>query len=531
MGIAIWSLVGPRANQPVETAGLSEDPSDLPRPNNLPPTAARNRRERQTADGVVLIEDDGKTLWASPTHGDPLELAFLPPGVQVVVAMRPEALAEHPEGEKILDALGPIGLRARGFLNEVLMVPMGVEHCVVGFHLSGDGNWQVALVARLTGGLTADKHLAEKLPNANVETHHGATYRLANEWAYWVPESDDGKLVVVAAPDGIKEIIELAGSPPPLRRDIERLLSHTDALRHVTALLAPHTLFNEGQTLWDGEMAPLREPLFAFLGDELSAAALSLHWDDNFFIELTSTPTLDTSPERAAQILAERVAQIPERLEEYAVGQNPHDYGRRVVARFPGMVRKLASYTRSGFDTDHAVLRCYLPVVAGHNMLMGAELTLGEAARNMRSSLVDPSQSHPVAEATVQSAGVAERLKRVTSLVIARDTLEGALELLSRDIGVEIVILGPDLRADGITRNQSLTVEMSNRPAGDILVEILRLANPDKTAAGPADPRQKLVYVIARPGSGPAEKIAITTRAAAAERGDVLPTAFRDDQP
>jgi hypothetical protein len=62
---------------------------------------------------------------------------------------------------------------------------------------------------------------------------------------------------------------------------------------------------------------------------------------------------------------------------------------------------------------------------------------------------------------------------------------------------------------------------MVNRTAAEILVEILRRANPDKLAAGPADPRQKLVYVV-----GP-KAIFITTRAAAADRGERLPAVFQ----
>ena len=89
-----------------------------------------------------------------------------------------------------------------------------------------------------------------------------------------------------------------------------------------------------------------------------------------------------------------------------------------------------------------------------------------------------------------------DRLAKVTSLKFAKDTLEAALEQLSQDIGVPIVIRGPDLQADGITKNQSFGIDISDKPAEEILVEILRLANPDKTATGPHDARQKLVYII-----------------------------------
>ena len=85
--------------------------------------------------------------------------------------------------------------------------------------------------------------------------------------------------------------------------------------------------------------------------------------------------------------------------------------------------------------------------------------------------------------------------------------------MLAQDLGVEIVIRGPDLQLDGITRNQLFAIDMADRPAEEILVEILRRANPDKLAAGPADPRQKLVYVV-----GP-EAVFITTRAAGGRAG------------
>src|SRR6185369_8791071 len=99
-----------------------------------------------------------------------------------------------------------------------------------------------------------------------------------------------------------------------------------------------------------------------------------------------------------------------------------------------------------------------------------------------------------------------------------------------QDIGVPIVIRGPDLQADGITKNQSFGIEISNKPAEEILVQILRLANPDKSATGPADPKQKLVYVIAKKPDK-TEQIVVTTRAKAAERRDQLPPAFRLAKP
>jgi hypothetical protein len=489
------------------------------------------RADAHSAGDITVIDDDGRTLWASPTRGEPLNLAYLPAGVQFIVALRLDALAAHPEGGKVLASLGPLGELALDFLNDAVAEPNVIAHCILGCQQAAEGSWQTTIVAQLRDRTSAAEHLQSQTTAANTKTYRSKTYRVVNEWAYYLPDNDDDTLLVAAPVEIVEEIIDLNGSAPPLRRDVERLLAHTDADRHVTVLCAPSALFSEGRTLFTGPLETLKAPLYWFLGDELSAAALSMHWDDNFFVELIAAPTLEISPERAARILAARLAEVPERLEAYVVGLNPHPYGRRVVARFPGMVRKLATHTRSGFEPDHAVLRSYLPGVAGHNLLMGAELTLAESLGSGSVATVTPADTRRPAEAgspTGSAVGldVAQRLRRITSLSFARDTLESALEQLSQDIDVEIVILGTDLQAEGITKNQSFGIEMTNRPAEEILVEVLRLANPAKTAIGPSDERQKLVYVFSAPAGTPPQ-IRITTRARAAERGDELPAVFR----
>ena len=526
--IALWSVFGTSRE---EAATLPES-RRISRSETA--TAASNgsatAANAATAERLSLVDDDGHTLWTSPTNGQPLDLAYLPPGGQIFVVLRPQALANHREGTKVLEALGPLGQHGMALLDELLLDLDDVTQVIVGLNATSGGLWQTALVARLRTGITAAERLAAKLPDAVEKTHQGIQYLVSQDWAYYTPAADE-KLLIVAPAASITEIIDLRGEPPPLRREVDRVLAHTDADRHFTMIVAPNFLFSEGQGVFTGQLAPLRDPLFRFLGDEFGAAALSMHWDDNFFVELLVVPTSDTSPERAARVLTERVVEIPDRLEEYVIGLEAQAYGRRILARFPAMVRKLAAYSRSGFESDHAVLRCYLPAVAGHNLLMGAELTLAESIAATSSTAVVGSTSHTIAEATAPSSGgemlsVHERLQRNTSLSFPRDTLEAALEQLSRDTGIDIDISGADLQSDGITKNQSFGIDLSNRPAAEILVEILRLANPDKSATGPADARQKLVYVVAvEPGKG--EHVVITTRAQALSRGDELPGIFR----
>jgi hypothetical protein len=513
--------------------GAEQSVEQLAKPNipaHLTPKLKPAPKDKPEEDMSPLIDDDGKTLWESPTNGKPLDLAYLSPGAQIIVAMRPEALLKHAEGEKIRTALGPLGQSGIEFVETAAGMPLtDMERLVVGCHINSEGTWQTTLVVRALNPITSESLLA-KFAGAAEKDHFGKKYWLAAERAYYLPGDKDADVLVAAPEDAIHDVIDLAGQMPPLRRDIERLIDHTDGDRQLTIIFAPNSLFSEGQSIFSGQASRLREPLFWFLGDELSGAALSMHWGDNFFLELVATPTLETLPQRAATIFSERVAQAPSKLEEYVVNLNAQPYGRLVVARFPEMLRKVVAYTRSDFDKDHAVLRCYLPAVAGHNLLLAAELTLAETPGTAATVAPVGSADNNPDESAAAPTTLNDRLAKVTSLKFAKDTLEAALEQLSQDIGVPIFIRGPDLQADGITKNQSFGIDISDKPAEEILVEILRLANPDKTSTGTHDARQKLIYIIEQMPDK-TEQVVITTRAKTKGRKTDLPAAFKLEKP
>ena len=90
--------------------------------------------------------------------------------------------------------------------------------------------------------------------------------------------------------------------------------------------------------------------------------------------------------------------------------------------------------------------------------------------------------------------------------------------MVGEDLGIPVVILGSDLQAEGITKNQSFGLEERDQPAREILRKIMIRANPDG----------KLIYVARAPAGGGAETLYITTRAGARQRGEDLPAEFRE---
>lgn len=460
-----------------------------------------------------VVDDDGRLLWASPTAGPPIALGYVPAGTQVLVHLRPAALAAHPEGAKALAALGPWGDNAKGEAERLLGLPLAdVEELMLSVTTATDDSLLFSLRARLVAGA----------PRPAQSESVGRSVRFVATSRSGDADAIAATVLVVCSQQLAAELRE-ASTAPPLAADLERLVAASDADRLATVIFAPRFLQASGGKLVTGAVEPLRAALRWLTEDRAAAVALSMHWDDDFFTELRTAPVRSAPAQPTSVRLKSQILAAPAAVEEFVAAAPWHSHGRRVLMRLPAMLRAASRFARNGVEQNQAVVRCYLPAPAGHNLLLAAELALtlprNEGARAATSEA--PLDSRPE---TIDG-----KLRQTVTLSFPKDTLSQAIELLAAEIETPIEILGSDLFLEGITKNQSFAIDQRNRPAGDVLVEILRLANPDRTATGPADPRQKLVYVILSAADGRAGRIVITTRAAAAKRGEALPPVFRDE--
>ncbi len=454
----------------------------------------------------MIEADDGTALWVAPAAGEPLSLNYLPSGTQVFVVLRPADLLASAEGARLLDTLGPAGERAKADLLATLGVELtNIEQLAIAFYPDDAGAMQTAFAMQLRQSVS-QATLLEAWQQPKRAEHKSTKYFQGERFAYYLPPAADGREIAVAPAAAVQEIIERNG-PPLLRKGLERLLRSSDASRHVTLLFAPSYLLTDGHDLLVGDLGKLHDPLAAFLDESIQGVLASAHLGDLLFLEFRATGSVDKPPADLARLLRSRWEKVPERVENYVASLQPAPYGRLIVNRFPRMVQVLADYTRGGVDDQQAVLRAYLPAIAAHNLLLGAELTLLEEPQI---GAVAASPATPK-----DSASAAAALAKPITLSFPRDTLERCLELLAKEIDVEIIIQGADLQAEGITRNQSFGLDERQQPAGEILNRVLQLANP----AG------KLVYVI-RPQADGREAIVITTRNVATQRGDHLPAEF-----
>jgi serine/threonine protein kinase len=495
LGIVWFQLPGelaPTAANKVAPIPTPELPAD-----SVPAAAAPAAVEGTTAN---LISDDGRTLWESPTDGMPLDLRFLPNGAQVIVAWRPAELIASDEGPKIMAALGPAAAAQFEQLARTLGSPLSeVERLLIAFAADESLSPRASYVATLVGEADQAALLSAWGDPAPAE-RAGKQYFERAGTAWYLPASDS-RMIVVSSATWMPEILEQEG-PPLLRSSLEQLLAASDAQRTFTLLAIPGFVYTDGNSLVSGQLAPLLAPLRTFLGPDVEAVSLSAHLDTDLYIEFRAIAPVDRKPLTVLGDLRARWERLPEHVESYLVAVKPRPHAAEVLRHFPAMLREARNFTRSGVESRELVMSTYLPGVAAHNLLLGAELALAEHLPQTAPLATSPAPSKTVS--------ATEALARKVTLSFPRDTLEGALGILAREIDLPIVIQGNDLQLEGITRNQSLNnFEARGEPAAEILRKLLKLANPDG----------KLVYQVKTDTGGQAT-VLVTTRAAVNRRGE-----------
>src|SRR5213078_3559274 len=97
---------------------------------------------------------------------------------------------------------------------------------------------------------------------------------------------------------------------------------NTDADRHVTVLFDPAFIFSgNGDPLFAGDFARVKEPLNWLLGEGLQAGAVSMHFADSFYWELRGQTKAEKPPQDLAADFKKRMEQMPASLKSYFVKQ------------------------------------------------------------------------------------------------------------------------------------------------------------------------------------------------------------------
>lgn len=495
------------AAAPVENNALAANT-----PATKPPAPAELAPVVETGPPAEpLASIDNGPLWDSPTAGAPLNLRYLP-ATQMYLALRPAEIVSHPEGRQVLASLGIEEFFSERLLHLAGTTPDNLEQVIVAFAGRGMGQpLAISLVARAKQGVELETlkqnwNASEAIDIDGQNFHQGASH------SFYVPPEGANKLLIAIPTSDAKELtawLATAKNPPLLRPKLEMLSRTSDDLRLATVLAAPDFLTGEGQAALAGTLADLSKPVQGFLADETgqlpAAAMFSLHLSDALFLELRVAAAGANSTD-LAKLYQSRSRDLESAVESYCGALSMSPYSQPILLRYPKFFSFVAENTRAGTNTSdkQVVLRTALPAIAASNLAFGTHLALLEAGGGGGS--VAATASMPAGPKTL-----ADRLKQKYTLTFDRDSLERTLTLMSTETGVPITILGGDLQLEGITKNQSFGLDEKDKPIFEILKVIMQKANP----AG------NLIYVFQKIDGQ--ETVVVTTRAAAAKRGDAIP--------
>jgi len=400
--------------------------------------------------------------WASPTRGPPPRLAYLPPGSQGVLLIRVADIDADGEGRLLVQALGPAVEAA--FATIVRLCggdASAIELVQVGWQSGGPddvlGGCAVWFAAGRSPPLDDAARAAAWGPTVRSEIE-GETIHQSETLAAWLPAAEAGRVLVIAPRTTVPRIdgLEAAAEEPliariiretlPLAADrqaplqaalpggLETLVGMLDTDRHITLFGSPQFLAGSGRPMVTGPWAGLIEPLEQFAGEEIQAAAVSLHLGERSYVELDAVAAVDLPVKTLAARIAGRLAGLIAAAEDRAAALNPDPYGRTLVRRLPAMLQVLAAELRSGPEGKGVVLNAYLPRHAPHNIALAAELALAQASG--RALAADAAAAAPGAERAL------EKLNRRITLTFAKDNLERSIQIVAEETGVPMEILG-----------------------------------------------------------------------------------------
>ena len=524
----------------------------------------------------TLIDDDQESLWETPTTGTPIKFSYLPLTPKLLFAIRPKELVSQPEGNLIFQSLGP-GFSAK---LEKLKTLSGldlenIEQLIVSLHTNEQFEYEPYFVVQTETPVERERlvQLWNRPSLKSLENGQDIYESSDGTTAYYVlqdfgnnsasnleiaePAQDsesktgdvDGAATQDATSDlpavvnskitrfavGGKALVEqvaLSAGASVLSGSLRKIANWTDSDRHVNILFLRTGLFNdEGQKLMGKQLGGFNRELRIMIPDDVRGGLLSLHLDSGNYFEIMLDKNFDLKAPVLKQTMVDELRVRRDALMLFASNIPPNPYWDRVRIRYASMLADLNKNLRWNVENGEVVANCWLPPMAAHNLLAASELVVTFASGSTVAAEPEIAGPKTLAELLATKRDLQVANPPDLNVLMANLKTEIDDDYGKLPFPVNIRLLGNDLEADGITKNQRPgELNLQQKTLAEILTTIMTLANPDKDITGPNDPNCKLIWVVGEDPENPGQKaILITTRAGAAKKSYELPPAFRTE--
>jgi uncharacterized Zn finger protein (UPF0148 family) len=419
--------------------------------------------------GEVSVANDAPTADVHRVAGEPLTLLLVPAGASLVVNIRPAQLWQ-PEsvGTEVRTCLGTLGAWAEGELRRICRhEPADIDEAMICLHFGPLGSpSKISAVVRLVEPRQREV-LLQTLQATQIDEFDIPIYANGDK-AYLIK---DEKTFAVGPRILADEMIDSLQIASPTASGIEQVLEHSDRAHHLTVVFQPAELRRHAAYVFAQPASVLVDQLLNWLGDDVEAVLWSLQLGEQFHSECLLRNQRAIAATQLQAAIQEKLDTLPATVLAVVGGMHPLAAGRRrVVGRFPAMIKVVSLSTLLDAGQRYVRLTTRLPQRAAPNLALAAMLCGLESLRTQSSD------TKPISTTTRADPPdrVADRLKRSIEIDFRRTPLHEAIAYIAEESGVRFQIDGDALKLAGYTKNMPQTLQLGTVRATQALSSILR---------------------------------------------------------
>lgn len=454
------------ADTPAGTATPAADPTATPGES----VASSGTSGRGTAAPASYNPVRAK----SPTSGAPIQLLHMPAGVRVAINLHPARIWSNDQKyAEFRASMGPLGVWLEQRIEELTkQPPANIEELLIGIILGAKGTEpEIAAVVRFKEPQQRADLL--RIYSGTPYQEFSTDIKLDNGYAYRIVNDS---LVAICPELYVDDLQAFEKSSAMTADHLQEILKATDRDRLITVVFDPDDIELHKEALFPTSAEMVVEKSLRWLGEDVWAAAWSLHLEDDFHTELLVRGQNHVGPQALKQRYQQRLDVLPEMLLTAVQKMNPQRSGyRRIIGRFPAMTKVLAMASASAVDGRFVRLGALLPTKAGPNLALGTLLTWDESTRtDFSAKKTEVAQTPRPAVLDRSKLPFQERLKLKINAHFNNTALQDIMDFIADEVKIPIDIDGDALKSAGFTKNMNQTIEMENATPLQVIYGILK---------------------------------------------------------
>ncbi len=472
------------------------------RPKNKPPeiNQAFVADESALADNVAFARRFAEEHF--PTQGEPITFERIPAGARIIIHLRPAELwsdeAKFARFRAALTADVTSWLEA-AIKKHCLYDPREIEEaliCIIPARRSQPPD--IATRVKLTRPRKPSEFLM--LFGGVSNNEYGYPVYISDERAYLIER--DSQTFAVAPAAYAEELVRAQKQVPITETGIQSIVAHTDKERHATVIFQPFDVRMHQEFLVAENVRPALNEFLGWLNvDDVETALWTMHLgDEQFYSQFLFRPNKHADKQWKASMLEgalrKKLEALPKDLYETVQVMSPRRIGfRKIIGRFPAMMKVFSLSTLGGTDDGMAQFTTVLPAKAAPNLALGTMLVWDESTRT---DFAKEAPKPPPSEPKLPDL-IVDRLKLPMDVDFRQRPLGDAFRDIGEAAHVTFELDGDALKLAAYTQNMPQNFKLGVVPASQAVAKIL--SQYDKMCVCILDEEKNILLVTTLDGA------------------------------